>query len=225
MIAWQHNTDISQAQIDDFRESYRKYAGDRWEKIISARDWEYAIVLNHLHFNPNDRVVDIGGACCDLWFFCNPNVQLIDIVDDASSSDQWYASWKNGLIGQNNYKNGRIQIRRQNARSLPYMDESIDKVVSISALEHFEDGDDTSCAQEIYRVLKPGGLFVGTVDFNHLNELPMSPGGPAHVYTVDSFFKRIIEPSGFACEMPDMGGFDGVEDRNYIGIMFFKLEK
>ncbi len=226
MISWQRNTEISKEAIDDFRDKYKAYVGDRWEKIISGRDWEYVVVLNHLTpFMPNEVIVDIGGACCDLWFFLSPDVKRIYVVDDCSSSAQWFEQWYHGLLEKRDFRLGKIVIRRQNARLLPFSNNSIDKVVSISALEHFADGDDTKCAKETYRILKPGGIFIGTVDFNHLNEHPITPGGMERAYTVESFMRRIVEPSGFECDMPDMSGFANVSDKNYIAAMFFKLVK
>ena len=49
-----------------------------------------------------------------------------------------------------------------NAEILPYKSSVFDRVVSMCALEHFED--DELALQEMYRVLKIGGLLVLTVD-------------------------------------------------------------
>ena len=47
------------------------------------------------------------------------------------------------------------------ALDLPFADESFDVVVSIGLLEHFEDVEPP--IKEQYRVLKPGGLFIGYI--------------------------------------------------------------
>lgn len=74
-------------------------------------------------------------------------------------------------------------------------------------------------------IFGPGIALMPAVDFHHLNEYPETPGEKARAYTVESFFERIIKPSGFACQLPDMSGFVEVADPNYIAPMFFKLTK
>lgn len=45
-----------------------------------------------------------------------------------------------------------------NAESLPFQEESFNTVVSVSVMEHVENPD--RVLREVYRVLKPGGLFI-----------------------------------------------------------------
>jgi SAM-dependent methyltransferase len=47
-------------------------------------------------------------------------------------------------------------------RHIPFADEAFDAVVSVGVLEHVREtgGDEQSSLQEIYRLLKPGGVFI-----------------------------------------------------------------
>jgi len=59
----------------------------------------------------------------------------------------------------------RLRSAGADVRHLPLDDCSIDAVVSISTLDHFATSDDIAAAlKEIYRVLRPGGTLVLTLD-------------------------------------------------------------
>ena len=59
---------------------------------------------------------------------------------------------------------GSVVFYTSDLRAMPDIaSESVDAVVSISALEHIDQGDLTACVGELLRVLKPGGLLVATV--------------------------------------------------------------
>ena len=64
-----------------------------------------------------------------------------------------------------------VGILAGDARSIPLKTGSIDVVVSNSTLDHFQDKNDLAVAfQELARVLRPGGIFILTLD-NPLNPL------------------------------------------------------
>jgi SAM-dependent methyltransferase len=48
------------------------------------------------------------------------------------------------------------------ARTLDYADNMFDVVLSISVIEHVNDGDDSRVMKELWRVVKPGGLLILT---------------------------------------------------------------
>lgn len=65
----------------------------------------------------------------------------------------------------------RLQAKVADVRELPYPDRRFDGVLSLSTLDHFDDGSDiTRSFREIRRVLKPGGQLVLTLD-NPLNPI------------------------------------------------------
>ena len=54
------------------------------------------------------------------------------------------------------------QIETFDATSMPFDDNSFDRVFSVSVLEHVPDRGDIDIAREVSRVLRPGGIFVIT---------------------------------------------------------------
>ena len=59
---------------------------------------------------------------------------------------------------------GNVAFAVADATRLPYRDATFDDAYSISVIEHFRLGTAADAFREVHRVLKPGGLFVGTVD-------------------------------------------------------------
>ncbi|MFH1858496.1 MAG: class I SAM-dependent methyltransferase [Candidatus Omnitrophota bacterium] len=76
-------------------------------------------------------------------------------------------------VGLEIYEDALKPARRQyphcpfvvgNVLKLPYLKNSFDAVISLGVLEHFEEGP-REALQEIYRILKPGGILFLTVPF------------------------------------------------------------
>ena len=72
------------------------------------------------------------------------------------------------------------------ALSLSYQDESFDTVVSMEAIEHFSKSDGEKFINEVYRVLKKGGTFVGSTPQvetkNPLKIMAMKKIDPFHLH-------------------------------------------
>jgi SAM-dependent methyltransferase len=62
-------------------------------------------------------------------------------------------------------QHGSMLVMAADVRDVPIRDESADVVVSLSTLDHFNEVDDIPQAlREVYRILKPGGTLVLTMD-------------------------------------------------------------
>jgi len=63
------------------------------------------------------------------------------------------------------YRYSRLQTIGADVRHLPFADSAFDGIVSNSTLDHFESpGDLSGSLQELFRVLRPGGHMVLTLD-------------------------------------------------------------
>jgi SAM-dependent methyltransferase len=104
------------------------------------------LLARHLLISPSDLVLDLGCAQGILSFF------LRQRGGSWISVDQDFINLKTSqqLLDKN-----LMQVAEGR---LPFLDDSLDRVVSLDYLEHLED--DQFCLSEIVRVLKPGGTLV-----------------------------------------------------------------
>lgn len=70
---------------------------------------------------------------------------------------------------------GHVSFRRTDGSRLPFADGEMDAVVCISVLEHIPDF--VTTIREAARVLKPGGLFVLTIDLDLRGDLEIGVAG------------------------------------------------
>jgi ubiquinone/menaquinone biosynthesis C-methylase UbiE len=74
---------------------------------------------------------------------------------------------KNERTVRNNTEQTHFSVAA--AESLPFANESFDKILGISVLEHFQDG--RQALQEAFRCLEPGGVLALTTDSFSLGEI------------------------------------------------------
>lgn len=178
-------------------EEYTQIVKPEDKEYMSGRGWDYDAIVHYADFQKSDTVLDIGGACSYFSLYLCKYVSESWVIDPIYSyAERWCAPWLKSLNHYKEYTDGKMRIVVQNARKLPFPDNFFDKIVTCSSMEHFENNDDIDCAIEISRVLKPGGLFLGTVDFNWYKEYIPEKYGESRFYTLNSLQKRIIMPSG-----------------------------
>jgi len=192
--------------------------------VYGIRAWDIACCMKYVPPKKTDVVLDIGCGESPFIFFIANYVTKVYGIDNNTFAN--YMAWFETLTEFDDYNKGKVKVITQNAAKLPFDDESINIVYTFSALEHFDGDDDSKCMKEIYRVLTPGGIFCGTVDFNPVTEYPIEDNNLVRVYTYESLVKRLIEPSGMSL----LGEFHRLnpmpESVNYIAApMFFALVK
>lgn len=134
-----------------------------------SRVWEYPYVFHHItqRLQANDgestpTVVDFGSGVTFFPFSVakwRAKVIAVD-VDEACRDDIGKAA----RIFQ--VSPGEVSFRMSEGNILPFGDSEVDIVYSVSVLEHIPDFGNS--IQEIARILKPGGLFVLTIDLDLL---------------------------------------------------------
>lgn len=214
-------------QLDTFRAGFNEAIGEDVVNLFQGnRYWDYMMGFIQGDFNDEDIVLDIGGGFSHFMVYLAPYIKAGIIIDNASFTwtDPTFWDWYKTLFEYPVFRSGKLSVLIWDAVSLPFPNNFFTKVVSFSALEHFGKENDTAAAQEIWRVLKPNGLFTGTVDFNLMTENPSVDGNP-YTYTYESFFRRIIKPSGLKlCDR-----FEPFKDNSnrvdYVSTLFFKLAK
>ncbi len=195
---------FTQSEIDweysDYLPEYSNLVPNPWR--FGGRGYEYSMIMHFAQFEPTDIVADIGGGRSYFLPFISKFIKLGYVIDlGLEDSLGGYKDWYETYFDIEGFREGKFVSIKHDAMSLPFRDNYLDKAVTISVFEHidFDSGDpegDIKAAKEVYRALKPGGMFLGTVDFNPTTERPFGDTG-GRVYTYESFERRIIEPTRF----------------------------
>lgn len=122
-----------------------------------SRQGEWPFVLKEGDFKPDQRVLDAGSGWSVLKFALARRCrQLICAELDPESVHK--AQFTIDLLGMNNITQVCADMRK-----LPFPDGWFDRVVCVSAIEHMPEGW-LEAAQELLRVLRPGGRMLLTMD-------------------------------------------------------------
>ncbi|MBC8505328.1 MAG: class I SAM-dependent methyltransferase [Chloroflexi bacterium] len=145
---------------------------------------------------PGEKLLDlgcgIGGAARTLMTEFGANVTGIDLVDEYIST----ARALNEHIGYD----GQITFEQADALDIPSLDNSFDVVFSQHITMNIENK--AQLAQEVRRVLRPGGRFVlyeicaGAVDAPHL-PVPWAGDQSINCLVEPEILRQIFEESGF----------------------------
>jgi len=148
---------------------------DKLGILYSRRDC-YGSILDVVTPKPLDTVIDIGCGESTLILLLAKYAKKVYGIDNMTFAN--YKDWFNDIKDKKEFKSGKIQLFEQSAKNIPLETESIDVVYTVSALEHFENDEDIMCAKEVGRILKVGGYFIGTVDYNPVSEKPFGALNP-----------------------------------------------
>lgn len=185
-----------------YKDIYVEYAKSRDPWLIERfflRGWEYSAVVHFGKFTEIDTVLDLGGARSYLLPFIVSKYGCDGFIYDLGVDyDGLYTYWLMTMATTKEYFDRKVIVMKGYASHLPFRENYFDKIITVSAFEHFPDfGDrwgDVSAAREAYRALKPGGLFLGSVDFNPMSERLLPP---AMCYNLKTFMSRIVEAAPF----------------------------
>jgi len=111
-------------------------------------------VINKLIKNKHLTILDIG---CGTGFITSRlNFDHVNALD----MNKW--ALQRAII----HTSDRVNFIQGDAENLPVASNMFDLVVSTEMLEHLVQPE--SALDEIYRIMKPGGLFIGTVPAKHI---------------------------------------------------------
>lgn len=126
--------------INTFRNRARSflYAVNKYNYPMNN---ELQIAVNTLNLTSGDTLLNLGGAGLDLKRFINKKVNYIPLEFSSEFAD---------ISG----------IRLIKHHSLDFNTNSIDKVLVLALMHHFDNKEREQLYKEVYRVLKPGGKFI-----------------------------------------------------------------
>jgi SAM-dependent methyltransferase len=149
--------------------------GHEPEEELRRKFWEYAMLalfLEDLGRLTNDtEALSVGAGHEEVLFWLANQVGRVvatDVYGDGTFVESDDAMLTNPeRFAPYPYREDRLEVMRMDARSLEFPDDSFDIAFSLSSIEHFGSTDEvTRAAQEIARVLRPGGhAFIVTECF------------------------------------------------------------
>lgn len=185
------------------------------------RPWECGKCFQYGDFssiNNNDIVLDVGAMNTFLSIFLTEYVNKIHVTDNFYWATREYMKgiatpqeWTNFI---ERYGNGKIKVENADVMNFLYKDNTFDKIVCVSTIEHVID--DYRGIKELVRVLKPEGKLLITSEFNEKigKDYSEVDGSYYRVYspeTLDRLLSSInnitIEKSCISFPCSDIGKF------------------
>ncbi|SHN82404.1 class I SAM-dependent methyltransferase [Bradyrhizobium erythrophlei] len=147
-------------------------AGDTsryWESIFSSRGWGAYPPEDLIRFIARNygqaadratvRVLEIGcGPGPNIWYLVREGYGVAGIDGSVTAIAQARKRLSTDGLPTNE---GRVDLRVGNFVNLPWSDAEFDAVIDIAALYANKRSDIVSAIDEVFRTLKPGGMFFG----------------------------------------------------------------
>ncbi len=135
-----------------------------------------AIIFENLEMSGSESVLDIG---CGRGFYTHALVYLFPKarVVGIDSNVKYIA------LAQKQTPSPRVQFLVVNAKTLPFANNSFDRVICSEVLEHIPD--DMACLEEVFRVLKKDGVaMISVPNCNYPFNLDPLNWGMEHLFKV-----------------------------------------
>ena len=132
-----------------------------WEIAMSAR-----ALRDHGALGADAEILGVGAGQESTIFWMTRHARRVFATDLYLEQDSWSATdsgagmlvepaWRAGAV----WNSRRLVVQHMNGLDLRYEDESFDGIFSSGSIEHFGELDDIrKSVEEMYRVLKPGGV-------------------------------------------------------------------
>ena len=129
-----------------------------------------SFVMDMLELESSDRVLEIGfgtGKLIDQM----AAITTGGIVEGIDFSEVMLK--QAGKVNKHNISNGKVRLQRGECKTLPYENESFNKLCSINTLYFWKDPD--KYFLEMFRVIRPGGIIaIGFRDDKQMSSLNLS---------------------------------------------------
>jgi len=153
------------------------------------KSWELAMTARALRdlgaLRDDAEILGVGAGQEPTIFWLTRHVHRVFATDLYLTEDTWSAT-DSGVrmlvnpgsdLGSDRWNPRRLVVQHMNALELEYEDEAFDGIFSSSSIEHFgELSDVRRSVEEMYRVLRPGGVLALATEYRLAGPPPGLPG-------------------------------------------------
>jgi 2-polyprenyl-3-methyl-5-hydroxy-6-metoxy-1,4-benzoquinol methylase len=144
------------------------------------------------------RVVEVGGALSGFQFaLSKAGCDVVNVDPGEEDQEYWELSLRlnsDSMARLNRVFGTSVELRGSTLQDARFPEESVDRVFSISTIEHVPEADLGELSREIGRILKPGGLCVLTIDL-FLDLVPFTSKAQNY-YGRNADVRALVEASG-----------------------------
>lgn len=134
-----------------------------FQRNSKTREVEYPAVYFATNLDKSMKVVEIGGGLSGFQFVLSKQGLSVQNVDPGDPEYNWnYTQRQHYLI--NKAFGTNVQLISKSIDQVDIESNSVDRVFCISVVEHLKLNERKAIAENIYRIIKPGGYAIFTAD-------------------------------------------------------------
>ncbi len=175
-----------------------------------TRRAEYPWAWEAARLEPGMRVVEIGGAYSGFQFvLAQGGCEVINVDPGLRARGRGWPVASDRIDLLNRRFGTRVTLKNCVLEEAGIEPATCDRVFSISTIEHIPEGDIAPLMREVARILRPGGLFVATVDL-FLDLIPFT-NAAENRYGRNISVKNLLAASGLELvtgHPSELHGFD-----------------
>jgi SAM-dependent methyltransferase len=150
-----------------------EYGPFAYQLVSGTREFEYAWTFHEARTFPGARVLDVGGGVGGLQFvLALEGCDVVNVDPMHEGADGWPSGHPSARFAIDADTHDRVNavfgtdvtLISKLVQDADLAEESFDRVVCVSVIEHLPEKDAREVMAHIGRLLKPGGLFATTID-------------------------------------------------------------
>lgn len=140
----------------------------------TLREFEYPWAYSQFRPREGTSVLEIGGGLSGFQFvLARAGMKVVNVDPGMAAKGVGWTCNEANIRQLNKIFGTRVELQNTTAAEAELADESFDCAYSISVIEHLPEDEIIDVMKHVYRCLKPGGLFILTVDL-FLNLFPFT---------------------------------------------------
>lgn len=184
-----------------------------------TRIFEYPWCFLATPLQPGMSAVEVGAGASGFQFVlaeAGLDITSVDPLINPSEKVDWIFS-KDDFDHLNNAFGGRVKFIQDFLQNAKLESNHYDRVFSVSAIEHIPSQEVASLVKEIGRILKPGGLFLATIDL-FLDCYPFT-NQVSNKYGSNISVSSLVEESGLKLKIGNPGELYGYPEFDHHQIL------